>query len=68
MRAKGKTKQIIFSVKAAIPVSPTVRDLRAVLDREQAEIRRAYHYAGANAAMKAEAASAGFYTSTLYAD
>ena len=61
--AKGKTKQIIFSVKAGNTGVAHVRDLRGVLDREQAEIGVLITMQEPTQPMKAEAASAGFYTS-----
>jgi site-specific DNA-methyltransferase (adenine-specific) len=61
--AGGKTKQIIFSVKAGHTSVPHVRDLRGVLDREQAEIGVLISLQEPTQPMRAEAASAGFYTS-----
>lgn len=59
----GKTKQIIFSVKAGHLVPTYVRDLRGVLDREEAQIGVLLAFEIPSAGMKAEAASAGFYDS-----
>lgn len=60
---KGKTKQIIFSVKAGETVTVShVRDLRGVIDREKAEIGVLICMAEPTKPMRAEAASAGFYT------
>lgn len=59
----GKTKQIIFSVKAGHLVPNYLRDLRGVLDREQAEIGVLLTFETPTAGMRAEAASAGFYES-----
>ena len=59
----GQTKQIIFSVKAGKLHAPYVRDLRGVLDREQAEISVLISLEDPTGPMKTEAASAGFYTS-----
>lgn len=61
--AKGKTKQIIFSVKAGNTGVAHVRDLRGVLEREQAEIGVLITMQEPTQPMKAEVASAGFYTS-----
>lgn len=58
---KGKTKQIIFSVKAGHVSVPHVRDLRGVLDREQAEIGALLALEEPTQPMRSEAASAGFY-------
>ncbi len=59
----GKTKQIIFSVKAGETVTVShVRDLRGVIDREKAEIGVLICMAEPTKPMKAETASAGFYT------
>ncbi len=58
-----KTKQIIFSVKAGSVTVSHLRDLRGVLDREQAEIGVLLSLHEPTSAMRKEAASAGFYTS-----
>lgn len=58
-----KTKQIIFSVKAGAVTVSHLRDLRGVLDREQAEIGVLLSLQEPTSAMRKEAASAGFYTS-----
>lgn len=58
----GKTKQIIFSVKAGGNVTVAhVRDLRGVVEREQAEIGVLICMEEPTKQMRAEAASAGFY-------
>ncbi len=59
----GKTKQIILSVKAGKLHAPYVRDLRGVLEREQAEIGVLISLEEPTGPMRTEAASAGFYTS-----
>jgi len=59
----GKTKQIIFSVKAGHTAVPHLRDLRGVLDREKAEIGVLLCMEEPTRPMRTEAASAGFYTS-----
>jgi DNA modification methylase len=64
----AKTKQIIFSVKAGHTSVPHVRDLRGVLDREQAEIGVLISLQESTQPMRAEAASAGFYTSPWSGD
>ncbi|MCD6365109.1 MAG: restriction endonuclease [Planctomycetes bacterium] len=59
----GKTKQVIFSVKAGKLSVPHVRDLRGVLDREQAAIGVLISMQEPTKPMKTEAAGAGFYDS-----
>jgi DNA modification methylase len=61
--AKGKTKQVILSVKAGHTNVAHVRDLRGVLDREKAEIGVLITMQEPTKPMRTEAASAGFYTS-----
>lgn len=59
----GKTKQVIFSVKAG-KVQPThVRDLRGVVERESAQIGVLISMEKPTRAMRSEAASAGLYAS-----
>lgn len=58
----GKTKQIVFSVKAGHVSVGHVRDLRGVVDREKAELGVLISLE-ATRPMKGEAASAGFYQS-----
>ena len=57
----GKTKQIILSVKSGNVTVKDVRDLRGVLDREQAEIGVLITLEEPTKPMQGEAASAGFY-------
>jgi site-specific DNA-methyltransferase (adenine-specific) len=59
----GKTKQIIFSVKAGHLTPGYVRDLRGVVEREQAQIGALLSLHAPTPSMRAEAAKAGFYTS-----
>ena len=60
----GKSKQVIFSVKAGENVNVThIRDLRGVLDREKAEIGVLISMEAATKSMLKEAAEAGFYKS-----
>jgi DNA modification methylase len=59
----GKTKQVIFSVKAGDLTVAHVRDLRGVLDREKAQIGVLISMQEPTRPMKAEAAGAGFYDS-----
>jgi DNA modification methylase len=59
----GKTKQIILSVKGGGTSVKDVRDLRGVIEREKAEIGVLVTMEEPTKAMKAEAASAGFYDS-----
>jgi hypothetical protein len=60
---KGKTKQIIFSVKAGHANASHVRDLRGVLDREGAEIGVLISLQKPTGPMRKEASGAGFYKS-----
>ena len=60
----GKSKQIIFSVKAGGVSVPQVRDLRGVLEREKAEIGVFLCFEEPTKPMIKEAAEAGFYKST----
>jgi hypothetical protein len=59
----GDTKQIIFSVKAGHLVPAYLRDLGWVIDREKAQLGVLLSFETPSAGMRAEAASAGFYTS-----
>ena len=59
----GKSKQIIFSVKAGGVTVSQVRDLRGVLDREKAEIGVFITFDEPTKPMTREAADAGLYTS-----
>jgi hypothetical protein len=59
----GKTKQIIFSVKAGHVAVSHIRDLRGVLEREKAQIGILITLNEPTKAMITEAASAGFYKS-----
>lgn len=61
--AGAKTKQIIFSVKAGKTSVPHVRDLRGVIEREQAKIGVLLTQQEPTKPMRTEAASAGFYES-----
>ncbi len=59
----GATKQVVISVKSgAIPASH-IRELRGVVDREKAAMGVLITLEEPSKPMKAEAASAGFYTS-----
>jgi DNA modification methylase len=55
------TKQIIFSVKAGALHATYVRDLRGVVEREQAQIGVLISMEKPTQPMRSEAASAGFY-------
>jgi len=57
----GKTKQIIFSVKAGHVQSSYVRDLRGVIEREDAQIGVLICMEAPTKPMLKEAAEAGFY-------
>lgn len=59
----GKTKQIIFSVKAGHTGPDHVRDLRGVIDREKAAIGVLIIMEDSTKPMRTEAASADFYVS-----
>lgn len=59
----GKTKQVIFSVKAGHTGPAHVRDLRGVADRENAAIGVLITMQPTTQPMRGEAASAGFYAS-----
>ena len=59
----GKTKQIIFSVKAGAVNVSHVRDLCGVIDREKAQIGVLITMEEPTKPMQTEAASAGFYDS-----
>ena len=59
----GKTKQIIFSVKAGHVTVSQIRDLVGVISREKAEIGAFLSLEDPTLPMRREAASAGFYES-----
>jgi DNA modification methylase len=59
----GKTQQAILSVKAGKLHAPYVRDLRGVVEREKAAVGVLLTLEEPTKQMRAEAASAGFYTS-----
>jgi site-specific DNA-methyltransferase (adenine-specific) len=59
----GETKQIVFSVKAGGLKPEYVRELRGVVDREKAVIGVLISFEELTKPMRAEAASAGFYSS-----
>ena len=59
----AKTKQIFISVKAGKLHAPYVRDLRGVVEREQAALGVLLTFNAPTKAMRTEAASAGFYAS-----
>jgi site-specific DNA-methyltransferase (adenine-specific) len=59
----GKSKQIIFSVKAGHVQASQVRDLRGVIEREKAEIGVFLTFDELTGPMKREAAEAGLYKS-----
>ncbi|MGA8086209.1 MAG: hypothetical protein WCA10_02810 [Terracidiphilus sp.] len=60
----GKSKQIIFSVKAGGVSVPQIRDLVGVLDREKAEMGAFICFEEPTKPMLREAAEAGLYTSS----
>ena len=59
----GKTKQIVLSVKAGKLHAPYVRDLRGVVEREQAALGVLLTLNAPTKVMRTEAATAGFYAS-----
>ncbi|MEA2677729.1 MAG: hypothetical protein QOJ81_1870, partial [Chloroflexota bacterium] len=59
----GPTRQVIFSVKAGKLVPNYVRDLRGVIDREEAEIGILLSFDEPTLGMRSEAAEAGFHES-----
>ncbi len=61
---KAKTKQIIFSVKAGHTGVSHIRDLRGVIERENAQIGVLISMEQPTKQMRTEAASAGFYKSS----
>jgi DNA modification methylase len=61
--ASGKAKQIILSVKGGQLKATDVRDLRGVIEREKAALGVLISLEEPTAKMRAEAASAEFYTS-----
>jgi DNA modification methylase len=61
--ASGKSKQILFSVKAGGVTVSQIRDLRGTLEREQAEIGVFLCFEAPTRPMMKEAAEAGFYKS-----
>ncbi len=62
-RESGKTKQVIFSVKAGNTGPAHVRDLRGVVEREKAAIGVLITMREPTNPMRREVASAGFYES-----
>ncbi len=61
---KTKTKQIIFSVKAGHTGVSHIRDLRGVIERENAQIGVLISMEQPTKQMRTETASAGFYKSS----
>ena len=59
----GKTKQVIFSVKAGKVTVSHIRDLVGVINREKAQIGAFLSLEPPTSPMRKEAASAGFYKS-----
>lgn len=64
----GKSKQIIFSVKAGHTNVAHVRDLRGVIDREKAEIGVLITMEAPSKPMLKESAEGGFYKSPVHKD
>lgn len=63
----GKTKQIIFSVKSGNVSSRDIRDLRGVIEREDAAIGVMITLEEPTQQMSTEAASSGFFKSEVWA-
>jgi hypothetical protein len=63
---EGQTRQIVFSVKAGHVMVAHLRDLRGVLDREQAQIGVLISLEDPTKQMRTEAAGAGFYESSTW--
>jgi DNA modification methylase len=61
--ARGKTKQVILSVKSGHTTVAHVRDLRGVMERDNADLGVLITMAEPTQPMRAEAAGAGFYHS-----
>jgi Adenine specific DNA methylase Mod len=61
--ASGPTRQIVLSVKAGHLVPAYVRDLRGVLQREDADIGVLLSFEEPSSGIRTEAAEAGFYES-----
>jgi DNA modification methylase len=59
----GKTRQALISVKSGKVTVADIRDLRGVIEREEAEIGVFISLREPTQAMRAEAAAAGFYRS-----
>jgi DNA modification methylase len=66
--SSGKSKQIILSVKGGHVEHSHIRDLRGVLDREEAQIGVLITLEPASKPMLKEAASTGFYKSPAFPD
>jgi site-specific DNA-methyltransferase (adenine-specific) len=62
-KPEGKTRQILISVKSGKVSVPHVRDLRGVIEREEAEIGLLISMREPTQPMRTEAAAAGFYRS-----
>ena len=61
----GKVKKVIISVKGGHVMSPYIRDLKGVLEREEAQIGLLITLEPPTKPMMTEAAEAGLYTSPL---
>lgn len=62
----GPTKQVIISVKGGALAAHMVRDLRGVIERENAEIGLLISMEAPTKLMRTEAATAGFYESPIW--
>jgi site-specific DNA-methyltransferase (adenine-specific) len=62
-KSGGKTRQVLISVKSGKATVADVRDLRGVIEREEAEIGLLISLRQPTQPMRAEAAAAGFYRS-----
>ena len=63
---KGETKQVIISVKGGGTTVSQLRDLRGVIDRENAEIGVLITLEEPTQPMRSEVASAGYYISPIW--
>ena len=64
--AKGTTRQVILSVKAGQTGAAHLRDLRGVMERENAEIGALISMQEPTQPMRTEAAAAGYYHSPVW--
>lgn len=65
---RSRAKKVIVQVKSGNVKASDIRDLRGVIERERAAIGAFITLQAPTGAMRAEAASAGFYESPLFPD